>query len=560
MAAYTSSQDGDWSVSATWGGAGVPGSGDTATISHAVTVSDAQTCGAVTLNKTLNISGVFTLGGNVGCAASGWRIDIQAGGTLDLFGYTITPTAAGEYRASGTPLARATVTSGAAQGSFAAPGANAVTLSATYCDFDNIGGTLGRTHTSAIVQTVTYCTFENCGRVDVDATGVNVGCGFIFEYNRITDWASATPVASSSLIPNIYQTTAAGVATRRARFNVWDNSMNANVGAFEVRALGADVSENVAIEAKLSAPAPHSPTINRNFWSMENDQDVVKIGAVFSSFCGNYVHFPQGGHIMTPANNVDVNISGNIFDATDGGEGINAVLFTAQASNVKISNNILFGKGNLLAYTNNPNSGSMQFRKNTTAVDHAGVLGNGQYFAPWLIAEQTATNITPAAAEYWDNFHFDTDDSNSFDAAIDLLGTTADQIDLVNYNGAWGTPNGNPSPPLNYVNVTITGGVGANDAAVDPQFFDRSRDLAGWDATLGGPGTTSNAISELKKLNQSDFNDDYRVSKLFDYVASGYQPQNASMALGRYGGTVGACSIAKSVNVPLASWFSGRLP
>ena len=45
MAAFTSTQAGPWNDSATWGGGGVPGDGDTATIDHAVSVTANQTVG-----------------------------------------------------------------------------------------------------------------------------------------------------------------------------------------------------------------------------------------------------------------------------------------------------------------------------------------------------------------------------------------------------------------------------------------------------------------------------------------------------------------------------------
>jgi len=63
-ASFTSSQTGDWSSSATWGGVGVPGTGDDVTIinNHVVTVSDSRIALSVTLdgssgNKMLIIDG-----------------------------------------------------------------------------------------------------------------------------------------------------------------------------------------------------------------------------------------------------------------------------------------------------------------------------------------------------------------------------------------------------------------------------------------------------------------------------------------------------------------------
>jgi hypothetical protein len=66
MAAFTTTQAGDWSDAATWGDSGPPGDGDTATVNHAVTV-DANTvvgtgaAGDVAVNANLTIAEDVTL-------------------------------------------------------------------------------------------------------------------------------------------------------------------------------------------------------------------------------------------------------------------------------------------------------------------------------------------------------------------------------------------------------------------------------------------------------------------------------------------------------------------
>lgn len=67
MTAFTSSQAGNWSSAATWGGAGVPGAGDTAWVKHAVTVDVATIVGlAAAVNQagtgTIAISGTTVTG------------------------------------------------------------------------------------------------------------------------------------------------------------------------------------------------------------------------------------------------------------------------------------------------------------------------------------------------------------------------------------------------------------------------------------------------------------------------------------------------------------------
>ena len=66
----------------------------------------------------------------------------------------------------------------------------------------------------------------------------------------------------------------------------------------------------------------------------------------------------------------------------------------------------------------------------------------------------------------------------------------------------------------------------APDAAsrvVDPLLLDDSRNLASWDAHLGGPGTAAHAIAEMMKRNDdSGFNPAYTVQALTRYVAEGH--------------------------------------
>jgi hypothetical protein len=104
MANYSSSQSGNWSSTATWGGSGPPpAAGDTATVStgHTVTVDANTTVGSngsgigpgVTVNGTLNVNGgvTLTLRGfdspavpyGVSDTCSNPAMLIAAGGTVD---------------------------------------------------------------------------------------------------------------------------------------------------------------------------------------------------------------------------------------------------------------------------------------------------------------------------------------------------------------------------------------------------------------------------------------------------------------------------------------------
>src|SRR5712691_6023165 len=96
MATYqwiTNSGTGDWSVSANWSPASVPGAADSATIGVAgtvtVTVTAAESVGSLTLsdaNATVSLTNSLTLGGTLDVTAG--KFDLKSGGTI--IGGTIT--------------------------------------------------------------------------------------------------------------------------------------------------------------------------------------------------------------------------------------------------------------------------------------------------------------------------------------------------------------------------------------------------------------------------------------------------------------------------------------
>src|ERR1041384_401337 len=94
MAAFTSSQSGNWNSAATWGGAGVPGAGDTVSIgAHTITISDTRIIGTSPNNNTtkviditsgsgvLIVNGALTLRGNLGMV-NGSTLQLGAGGSI----------------------------------------------------------------------------------------------------------------------------------------------------------------------------------------------------------------------------------------------------------------------------------------------------------------------------------------------------------------------------------------------------------------------------------------------------------------------------------------------
>jgi len=106
-ATFTASQSGNWSSASTWGGAGVPGSGDTATItSFTVTLDVNATVATLTLNsgtitgtQSLTVTSAFNWNGGTLSGAStttipsGSTLTVGGGGFLDTRTLSIAGTA-----------------------------------------------------------------------------------------------------------------------------------------------------------------------------------------------------------------------------------------------------------------------------------------------------------------------------------------------------------------------------------------------------------------------------------------------------------------------------------
>lgn len=99
---YTSTQSGDWDDTNTWGAAGFPASGDTATITNAcvVSIKGAEACGTV----TVNVGGTLRFDGQINTVVA--KLTLDAGATLANSG-TVDQTgtgSAGYAYLSGTSL------------------------------------------------------------------------------------------------------------------------------------------------------------------------------------------------------------------------------------------------------------------------------------------------------------------------------------------------------------------------------------------------------------------------------------------------------------------------
>lgn len=548
MTAFTSTQSGNWNDSATWGGGGYPSSAaDTATISaqHDITVpaGTTSTCGAVTFtagivsNETkLIISGTFEMGGAITTAAYS-RIYLGAGATLDLNGNNVVCGGSYTYyEFKGTASSRATLTSTGSAGSFTNT-TNVLLSDWDYVDVTGLGDSVfGRTHNVAsLTQTYLHSTFTGCGSLDLEATGTGADASIRVAYCDFRNPSSATPETSAKMYPNIYQSGTLG--SRIVEYCTWDtDALVNNVATF--RMVGGICRYNVFNDVKIYSYYATQQYIG-NFFAgakLSSNEYFKDTGGLnkFLLMQDNYFYYSAADHPTGYSEAISSKtITGNVFENTGvdaGGYGCNWFLFNTfdAGQSISVKNNIFIGTGSAVTFTGNAAPTLLDISNNTFYIDNDGVLGSGIAFAPILITEQAST--LTGTVEIYNNLVIDPDTSTSRDEAVGLLNNTADQIDYLDYNAGWGYPGGAFTPPLLYgANVVVTAGEGVNDISVDPQFIDHTRDIAAWDAALGGAGTAANAITELLKLNSSGFNSSYSISALTLYVSEGFRPTSSSL-------------------------------
>ena len=233
---FTSSQTGNWSDTATWGGSGPPGDGDDATIAstHVVTVNDARLIGDATANVRLTV-------------ASGGTLTIASGGTLTVKSHssiagTLTLAGGGAYKFGtlatannyemrlvattvlsfvGTSGSHCTVTSdttggGAGRGAILRNATATHTITLTWCDFSYLGSAtvIGfDIDPSTDSLSITHCTFDNYGFWRVNSLGTNAS--LTIEDNTFTN---ALDTATGNYTA-WFTTTAPGTGTRSVQRN-----------------------------------------------------------------------------------------------------------------------------------------------------------------------------------------------------------------------------------------------------------------------------------------------------------------------------------------------------
>lgn len=542
-AAFTSKATGNWSASGqtTWTQVGVPGTGDTVTIQagHTVTVDVNTTIGNAPAADTCVVT----------VAATG-AITTNAGTTWTVRGGICNDgviTQNGNVAANGAVGQVYTWKIGTVNNS---PNAHWVAL-----------GTSG-THITLVVA-ASSCIV----RFDDGLGNLNTGY-FDAQYLDITRLGDATRNAFAPNLANSTMkfslqdgscTTCGGIAspqsvadgaTWRIKNFTFVTSAGGNVvyGGSGTYTTGTRLIDGSVFDTQVRFYSTAGLTVTNSlfnqFWDFTGttvtliDGNLIQMNdanPVSADFSVSNNYFLKNGAIVNPhylslSGNASATVSGNVFEMPDGSNGAgDCILLVNTATTVShtITHNIALPNGS------GGDSGSPTSLLGGVNVTLAAFEHNTYYAAQGLNIGETyagRANVILSAKNNiaWHNTA-NTGYKVRYDPGTSIPGFT-DYVTSANANNNGGFNLQAGSNAKGYDNMAFSSGSpGANDVVnVDPQFVNSSTGIKAWDASLGGPGTTANALAQLKLRNLSGYNSAYTIAALLTKIKADMAPRNVA--------------------------------
>lgn len=592
MATFTSKAAGNWSSGGqtTWNEVGVPGVGDTVTITHAITVDVNTTVGASTAyntvpaiyinNTTLTVaSGVtFKVRGDVlhnvgkivlqpGCT---WMWDSSVSGVNyvgRLFNfYQNSGITAGD--STGVDTRRVTITStGSANGywkSINGIAAGGVVESTTFgfylelyrTDFVSLGtsseySVMANTTNLSVQKVILYdVTFTNCGPPSLK--GPNTATRFEMTSVIISGTLNATYALQ------IDAGTTIGTGTRIMTKCVFDKSVDGPGGAFANFTITycyfGDGWRNV------SGTSNKVTSMSNCFIRQTTDQLPI-CGTVSNCYALYDSPVLANPHWFNASlQNGPITFDGVIFDFNGTDPNGNMIVFTAGASVTALNVYRCIGLPNAAGKSGGALMALDGSGNVSATVEHNTHCCGGQFVLE--MGHLVPTSVSGQYASYQSNLAYSTTTPSSTDSfhAVDLdhrnsgSGASTDLITTADYNGSWKLTA--PSATMNATISTTPAGwytnqqkgyaakfsyvPGVHDVEANPNFIDSSRNVAKWaQVQYGADGTYAGALAVIKA-------DVYtRLPLLLDYVRKGFAPQNTAFKNAGHDGTdIGAVSVA----------------
>lgn len=567
MATRTTTQDGNWSDTATWTGGLKPGDGDEADVNHNVTVDEAIIIGARTAATTYAAMTIAT--GKTVTFSPSLSHTIKGGihheGTAQVVVSSTTGTGviiefdcadryewrtsdghnnAGKIVLNGGASSRIKIRSKSG-GSYAwindgtGPWLQAGLVEAEYTDFLRMGDSSTPAIRTSPTSNTTFklyrCSLDTCG--DVNGT-YNIGADCTY---RIVETSfKNTTHASRCLRLNNTNTKTGG--TRELLDCVFD--------------LFAELYQPRDFTIKRNLFNRSFGTTNGDWTAFENNVVRITSGSesviAAGSTLGNFWFFDNpteyNPHFIECLNyERDLTIDGDIFDcscdvSSPAQEGdcillddtmsvpttvtIQNVIIVKGPSNRTVGTLVTaLGNANAFveAYHCTVHTGSQGFAVGETYTGHANMVGALKSCIFW----------DENGSQGYKMYDVATNDN------VPDLGAAAD----LDYNCGYNLLAGSNGKGYNNLEFS-SGSPGANDITQNPDFVNKSANFKTWDAQNGGPGTVANAFTELRKRNDSDFNVNYTAQNLIGYIRAAFMPQNLALQGAAHdSGDIGAVTI-----------------
>lgn len=547
-AAYIASVTGNWSASATWGGAGVPGTGDTATINNGVTVTqDGNVTVSATVVEgrltqasgvTLTVEGNLTVGNGSG---KNGQFDFGPGSTLAL-------------GANDLVLNNCTLTSAATSVSWAK-----VTGSGNIAT-----GTVYIAPGQSIA--ISYVSFQNTGEVAfaVGSHGT-VPSSFSFA-NNVIHGPSAFKMGvagygSTSTVYNVSHNDfrnvstlnffgSIGVYTTRPQFT-FNTFSNVTVPDFRFNQIkgwniSGNVFHNTGISEGVQAATSGALEFSENFFYSDIDDSVALFptGLEAPTVERNYVYIDYAnahfiGHSSSGGSGT-YTIKDNVFESDFNLDGSNAVVVAPIQQ--LITGNILIGAGNIALSTKAVATPGLTIENNTSVI-----TSNAAWAYGYVYGLETSGAVTGDVyiRSNMTAYRGGVPQAASDRANADISSNQPGAVTYSDYNNWF-------DMEVNYHQLTL-GNTPTNDIAVDPQFFDDTRGLANWN----GNSTVADSLADLLAMNGYDAATKTQAATpsgvtpadLVTWVRAGYAPTNTALATAGYNGTyIGAVEPLRSTS------------
>jgi hypothetical protein len=553
MALRTASVTGNWNNTATWGGAAVPGNGDHVVINNGITltvpvgytavvgeagnpaidVQGTSGTGVLVVNGTLQIKS-----GDVLCGNAGWTIAAGAVVEYDNAADAVWQIAKDHVQASahltinGTSGSHATIRSTTAGGEMRFSDGGFLRgglITATWADFLRVGNASSNAvsfwpSSGGDTFSLTDCSFDACGRI-ATTSQIESGTTVLLRRVRFLNSPGTECLELQGGNP-------VGVGTRELDSCSFDKSFSWAVKDLtikECRFFGG-------LSAVTTADGTTAATFHDNFLYSTATAlaTLLPQGVCKDVYC--VVNTASNPHFLQLSPSAGTKeIDGAVLEcpntATDG-DGI----IGADAASQSVHHVLL------LPNVNNDSPGkvvSLLGGTNTAiAVEHCTYVTTGASETGVGVAETYAGHANMITSLKSNLPWRPAGKSGGYKMRRVGGGTVQDIVAAANanYNGNWNLAAGSDGNGYDGggTNLFSSGTPDANGVSGDPQFVAPTRNLASWDASLGGAGTVAAAVARLQALTGT-------VASLLAYVRAGFAPQAAIYnAAAHDGATVGA--------------------